>query len=115
MLQMNDWPDKAAYAELTELLELVHIDWSIHDLDQYHTERMQTTLGRQLCDLLHQFDRQRTALIVAAFEMDALGDTDLHETAANIARQCGRDEPRDEDYAAAFIEAVDRLRVDSRS
>ncbi len=112
---MSDWPDKAAYDELVELLDLLHVDWAIHDLDQYPTERMQTTLGRVLCDLLHQFDRQRTALIVAAFEMDALGDTDLHETAANIARQCGRDEPRDEDYAAAFIEAVDRLRVDSRS
>lgn len=76
---------------------------------------MQTTLGRVLCDLLHQFDRQRKALIVATFEMDELGDTDLHETAADIAQKFGRDEPRDEDYAAAFIEAVERLRVDSWS
>ena len=109
---MSDWPDKATYDELAELLDLVHVDWAIHDLGQYPTERMQTTLGRVLCDLLHQFDRQRKALIVAAFEMDALGDTDLHETAAGIARQFGRDEPRDEDYAEAFIDAVERLRKD---
>lgn len=35
---MNDLPDKATYDELSELLDLVHVDWSIHDLDQYPTE-----------------------------------------------------------------------------
>jgi len=54
-----DGGDKANLDECAELLELIHIDGTVHDLDQYPAERMQTTLGRVLCWLLHEYDKQR--------------------------------------------------------
>ena len=57
-----DGGDKANLDECAELLELIHIDGTVHDLDQYPAERMQTTLGRVLCWLLHEYNDQREAL-----------------------------------------------------
>ena len=59
-LQSQQLPggDKANLDEVHELLDLVH-DNGIHDLDQYPVERMQTTLGRVLCELLHELNELR--------------------------------------------------------
>ena len=54
-----DGGDKANLDECAELLELIHVDGTVHDLDQYPAERMETTLGRVLCWLLHEYDRLR--------------------------------------------------------
>jgi hypothetical protein len=54
-----DGGDKANLDECAELLELIHIDGTVHDLDQYPAERMHTTLGQVLCWLLHEYDRLR--------------------------------------------------------
>ena len=61
--------------------------------------------------LLHQYDRQRSALLVAATECDALGDTDLHELAALIAEERGAEEAGDQDYVEAYLRAVKRLGI----
>ena len=57
-----DGGDKANLDECHELLDLIHIDGTVHDLDQYPEGRMQTTNGRVLCWLLHQYDRQREVI-----------------------------------------------------
>ena len=54
-------------------------------------------------------ERLRAALFVAAAEIDALGDTDLHQLASEIAEERGADEPSDDDLVAAYIVAVERL------
>ena len=50
--------DKANLDEVHELLDLIHEN-GIHDLDQYPVERMQTTLGRVLCEVLHELETLR--------------------------------------------------------
>lgn len=41
--------------EVHELLDLIQDDWSIHDLDQYEAEHMQSTLGSVLCGLMKRY------------------------------------------------------------
>jgi hypothetical protein len=48
--------DKATLDELSDLLELLHTDGTIHDLDQWPEDRPSSTLGRVLCQLLHEHD-----------------------------------------------------------
>jgi hypothetical protein len=57
-----DGGDKANLDECHELLDLLHIDGTVHDLDQYPEERMQTTLGQVLCCLLHEYNSQRETI-----------------------------------------------------
>jgi hypothetical protein len=107
-----DGGDKANLDECHELLDLIHVDGTIHDLDQYPEDRPQTTLGRTLCWLLHQYDRQREALIVAASECDVMGDVAIPVLASEIAAMDGRGEnpPADRDYIEAYIQATERLK-----
>ena len=54
-------PVKAEYAqffEVEDLLDLVQADGSIHDLDQFDEDRMQTTLGSVLCGLMKRLERE---------------------------------------------------------
>ena len=54
-------PVKAEYAsqffEVEYLLNLIQADGSIHDLDQYDENHMQTTLGAVLCGLMKRLER----------------------------------------------------------
>ena len=54
-------------------------------------------------------DRQHAALIVAGTECDGLGESDLHELACIAGAEDGRCEPNDDDYAEAYIRAVEAL------
>lgn len=102
--------DKATLDELSDLLELLHVDGTVHDLDQWPEDRPTSTLGRVLCGLLHQYDRMRDALLVAAMETDVLGDTNIPLLAYRIAKKAGRGERiSDADYIEAYIRATERL------
>ena len=59
--------------------------------------------------LLHEYDRQRSALLVASTETDVLGDVDLHELASEIAEARDTEEAGDQDYIEAYLRAVERL------
>jgi len=61
MIEKLDGGDKANLDECADLLELIHVDGSVHDLDQWPEDRPETTLGRVLCGLLHEYDRLRRA------------------------------------------------------
>ena len=61
MTETLDGGDKANLDECADLLELLHVDGSVHDLDQWPEDRPETTLGRVLCWLLHEYDRLRRA------------------------------------------------------
>ena len=82
--------DKATLDELEELLDMLHIDGTIHGLDQWLEDRPTSTNGRVLCGLLHQYDRLRSAMLVAAMETDVIGDTDIPLLAYLIAIDDGR-------------------------
>jgi len=110
LIEINEG-DKANLDECHDLLDVIHIDGTIHDLDEWPEDRPQTTLGKTLCWLLHQYDRQRQALIVAATECDAIGDTDLHQLACHIANERGEEVAGDQDYIEAYLRAVERLGV----
>ena len=58
-------------------------------------------------------DRQHSALVVAGFECDYMGDCDLHVLAMGIAEENEREdgEPTDDDYAESYMRAVERLRA----
>ena len=58
-------------------------------------------------------DRQHSALVVAGFECDELGDCDLHVLALDVAEENEREdgEATDDDYAEAYMRAVERLRA----
>ena len=56
-----------------------------------------------------EIKRLRAVILVAATEIDALGDTDLHQLASEIAEERGADEPSDDDLVEAYILAVERL------
>lgn len=53
---------KETYKELTTLLELIQVDGSIHDLDQYTPDDMQTVHGDVLCELMHRCQRYEKVL-----------------------------------------------------
>jgi len=56
----TNMPVKAEYAqffEVEDLLDLVQADGSIHDLDQFDQDNMQTTLGAVLCGLMKRLER----------------------------------------------------------
>lgn len=61
-------------------------------------ERLQATI-----------DRQHAALIVAGTECDKLGKSDLSALACIAGAEHGRCEPSDDDYAEAYIRAVEAL------
>ena len=42
--------------EVHELLDLVQADGTIHDLDKYEVDSMQTTLGQTLCGVLKRLE-----------------------------------------------------------
>lgn len=52
----------AKFSEIDDLLELVQADGSIHDLDQYDEDSMQTTLGAVLCGLMKRLEKAENAL-----------------------------------------------------
>lgn len=54
-------------------------------------------------------DRQHAALVVAGTECDELGESDLHALACIAGTEDGRCEPSDDDYAEAYIRAVEAL------
>lgn len=54
-------------------------------------------------------DRQHAALVVAGTECDGLGESDLHALACIAGTEDGRCEPSDDDYAEAYIRAVEAL------
>ena len=58
-------------------------------------------------------DRQHSALVVAGCECDYMGDCDLHVLACDVADENEREdgEPTDDDYAEAYMRAVERLRA----
>lgn len=52
----------AQYFEVEELLDLVQVDGSIHDLDQFDEDKMQTTYGAVLCGLMKRLERAEEAV-----------------------------------------------------
>ena len=101
--------DKATLDELSDLLDLLHIDGTVHDLDQWPEDRPTSTNGRVLCGLLHQYDRMRYALRIASASVNVLGDSDLHTMAQSIAHADGRERNCEADYIEAYIQATERL------
>lgn len=53
---------EAVHDELHELLDLYKIDGTIHDLDQYRPEQMQSTLATVLCELMHRLQKAEAAI-----------------------------------------------------
>ena len=53
---------EAVHDELHELLDLYKIDGTIHDLDQYQPETMQSTLASVLCELMHRLKKAEAAI-----------------------------------------------------
>lgn len=66
-----------------------------------------------LCDEIQRLravvDRQQAALVVAGTECDAIGETDLHVVAFEVAVERGGTVATDRDYAEAYIRAVEAL------
>lgn len=58
-------------------------------------------------------NRQHAALIVAGTECDGLGESDLHALACIAGTESGRCEPNDDDYAEAYIRAVEALQPEA--
>lgn len=52
--------------EIHELLDLIQSDWSIHDLDQYDADAMQSTLAQVLCGLMKRYEELQTRVGAAS-------------------------------------------------
>lgn len=73
-----NWETKAQLDEVDELLELIHADGSIHDLDQYPVDRMQTTTGRVMCGFMHGREKLRSALEYVLAYLTNVNSVDEH-------------------------------------
>lgn len=81
--------ESEAYKELTTLVELIQTDGSIHDLDQYTPEDMQTTSGIVLSELMHRCQRYEDVLkeIVQANELSSKFTGDMGRAYAMSAKE----------------------------
>lgn len=61
----------------------------------------------ELADLAEALERDTKRLAKIPEFIDGLGDIDLHERATLYASAMGREEPNDDDYAAAVRDAID--------
>jgi hypothetical protein len=84
-------------------------DWMTAVQADAEDQFTKTVYGDILQSLLEQYNRQRRALALASLQADALGDTDLHQLASEIATERGAEEPTVSDYIEAYILATERL------